>query len=165
MVRQIGTVAESKRYGLSVGPLHRSLRAADGDRDAVAEILRREHLVGRLDNGELEERLERCLVAKRYADLDELIADFPSAQPARARVRPRRVRHAAAAALVALVALIWLLSLMGWAARHHPYYYFVPPPSSLAGRAPNAGGGPQAGGAGQGPGGSPILPPQSPTSP
>jgi DUF1707 SHOCT-like domain len=151
-------VAESTRYGLRVGPLNRSLRAADRDREAVAEILRREHLVGRLDDGELEERLERCLVAKRYADLDALIADFPSTQPTVAAIRPRRARHAAAAVLVALVALIWLLSLLGWAARHHPYYFF-PPPSSLSGS-------PQAGGPGQAPAApSTQLPQQAPTNP
>ena len=160
----IGTVAESTRYGLRVGPLDRTLRAADRDREAVADILRREHLVGRLDDDELEERLGRCLVAKRYAELDALIADFPNTHRVRAATRPRRLRHVAAAVLVALVALIWLLSLLGWAARQHPYYFF-PRPSSLAGAPPQAGAAPQAGGVGQIPAVSPPLPQQGPTGP
>jgi hypothetical protein len=40
--------------------------------------LRERHLEGRLDNDEFQSRLERCLAAKTYAELDELIADFPS---------------------------------------------------------------------------------------
>lgn len=44
----------------------------------MTDILRREHLAGRLDNDEFDERIERCLAARTYAELDELIADFPS---------------------------------------------------------------------------------------
>jgi hypothetical protein len=35
------------------------------------------HVAGRLDSREFQERLERCLEAKTYAELDELVADFP----------------------------------------------------------------------------------------
>lgn len=64
----------------------RNLRAADADRDAVAETLREQHLAGRIDTDELQERLERCYAAKTYAELDALVADLPRDTPsARAR--------------------------------------------------------------------------------
>jgi len=65
------------RYDIGDGPRDRSLRAGDKERDAVSEILRERHLEGRLDADEFQGRLERCLAAKTYAELDELIADFP----------------------------------------------------------------------------------------
>jgi hypothetical protein len=67
-------------------PRDRQLRVGDQDREAVAAILRREHVAGRLDNSEFDERLSRCLSAKNYADLDLLIRDFPAdARAAEAR--------------------------------------------------------------------------------
>jgi hypothetical protein len=58
-------------------PRDRSLRAADRDRAAVGEILRREHVAGRLDADEFADRYGRCLAAKTYAELDSLLADLP----------------------------------------------------------------------------------------
>jgi hypothetical protein len=66
------------RYNRRHGPRDRQLRAGDSEREAVAEILRQQHLDGRLNGDEFQERLERCLTAKTYAELDELIADLPS---------------------------------------------------------------------------------------
>jgi hypothetical protein len=67
------SASDDYRYG----PRDRSLRVGDKERDAVSEILRQRHLEGRLDTDEFQARLERCLAAKTYAQLDELIADFP----------------------------------------------------------------------------------------
>ena len=64
-------------YSRRSGPRDRQLRVGDAEREAVADILRREHLAGRLDNDEFDERVARCLAAKTYAELDELIGDFP----------------------------------------------------------------------------------------
>jgi Domain of unknown function (DUF1707) len=58
-------------------PADRNLRASDGDRNAVGDLLRREHVVGRLDTDEYAERYGRCLEAKTYAQLDELLIDLP----------------------------------------------------------------------------------------
>lgn len=69
------------------GPHDRSLRAADSDREAVADILREQHLAGRLDSDELQERIDRCYSAKTYADLDAVVADLPHEQPQPSRVR------------------------------------------------------------------------------
>jgi len=63
------------------GPYDRSLRAADSDREAVSDILREQHLAGRLDSDELQERIDRCYSAKTYADLDAVVADLPREQP------------------------------------------------------------------------------------
>ena len=66
-------------------PRDRGLRVSDAERDAVAAILRREHVAGRLDSVEFDERLSRCLAAKSYGELDGLIVDLPIEER-----RPRR---------------------------------------------------------------------------
>jgi hypothetical protein len=73
------------RYISDDTPKDRSLRVGDKERDAVAEILRRRHTEGRLDTDEFEARLERSMAAKTYAQLDELIADFPPEKETRGR--------------------------------------------------------------------------------
>ena len=72
------------------GPHARHLRAADHDREAVAEILREQHLAGRIDTDELQERIEGCYAAKTYGDLDVVLADLP------AEISAPRDDHAAA---------------------------------------------------------------------
>jgi hypothetical protein len=62
-------------------PRDRSLRAADSDRDAIADILREQHVAGRIGTDELQERLDRCFSAKTYGELDELVADLPRQEP------------------------------------------------------------------------------------
>jgi Domain of unknown function (DUF1707) len=72
-------VAAPNDYGYEHGggPRDRSLRVGDKERDAVSEILRQRHVEGRLDSDEFQTRLERCFAAKTYAELDELVSDFP----------------------------------------------------------------------------------------
>ncbi len=65
------------RYEPDGGPRDRSLRVGDKERDAVSEILRQRHVEGRIDSDEFQTRLEHCLAAKTYAELDDLVADFP----------------------------------------------------------------------------------------
>jgi Domain of unknown function (DUF1707) len=55
-------------------------RAADVDRDAVAERLRIAAGEGRIELWELDERLGRAYAAKTYGELEMLVADLP-AQP------------------------------------------------------------------------------------
>jgi len=98
------------RYDPRRGPRDRSLRVGDGEREAVAEILRQQHAEGRLDSEEFQERIDRCLAAKTYADLDALVADLPgpeSAQgPAGRRWNGSRLPFVVpAAVLVAAIAL------------------------------------------------------------
>ena len=72
--------ANEIRYDRRSGPRDRMLRVGDREREAVCDILRQEHVDGRLNSDEFQQRLERCLTAKTYADLDQLIADFPSGE-------------------------------------------------------------------------------------
>jgi hypothetical protein len=82
----------------------RNLRAADADRDAVAETLREQHIAGRIDTDELQERIERCYAAKTYAELDALVADLPR-EDRSTRVGAAR-RGAPRFALLALLPLL-----------------------------------------------------------
>jgi len=73
---RVMTDADKTRYHRHE-PRDRALRVSDAEREAVAAILRREHVDGRLDNVEFDERLSRCLTARTYAELDGLLADLP----------------------------------------------------------------------------------------
>jgi hypothetical protein len=90
-------------------PRDRGLRVGDQERETVSEILRERHLEGRLDNDEFQARLERCLSARTYADLDALVADLPPEVPEPAESRARSVRPWPAflvpVALIAAIAL------------------------------------------------------------
>lgn len=58
------------------------MRAADTDREAVADRLRAALNEGRLDLHEYDERLQRAYAAKTYADLNGLLTDLPATVPA-----------------------------------------------------------------------------------
>jgi hypothetical protein len=65
------------------------MRASDGDRDRVSELLRDAHGEGRLGQDELLQRIDSTYNAKTFRDLDRLIEDLPIARrPARALARP-----------------------------------------------------------------------------
>jgi Domain of unknown function (DUF1707) len=57
------------------------MRAADADRQAVADRLRAALDEGRLDLHEYDERLQRAYAAKTYGDLDGLLTDLPVTAP------------------------------------------------------------------------------------
>ena len=63
------------------------LRASHADRDQVVEVLRVAAGDGRLSAEELDDRLERALTARTYAELAVLTADLP-ATPGAAVVPP-----------------------------------------------------------------------------
>lgn len=54
------------------------MRAADPDREEVAERLRVALDEGRLDLHEYDERLKRAYLARTYGELDVLVADLPA---------------------------------------------------------------------------------------
>jgi DUF1707 SHOCT-like domain/Domain of unknown function (DUF4190) len=58
------------------------MRAADADRDRVAEFLNTAYIDGRLSKDEYDGRLEKALSARTYADLDQVVTDLPVARPA-----------------------------------------------------------------------------------
>ena len=79
-------MSDEGNYSRRLGPRDRQLRVGNAEREAVVEVLRREHLAGRLDNDEFDERVARCLAAKTYAELDELIGDLPADERQTSRV-------------------------------------------------------------------------------
>ena len=90
-------MAEETNHYSRRTPADRALRASDADRTAVGDILRKEHVAGRLDTDEFADRFGRCLEAKTYAQLDVLLADLPegaeaafTAGPPRSGLRPGR---------------------------------------------------------------------------
>jgi uncharacterized protein DUF1707 len=114
-------------------PRGHDLRASDYDRDRTADILREQHLAGRLETDEFQERLDRCYAAKTYRQLDELVADLPSQQPTRATPRTWR-RWPVLAVLPLLLAAIALShGHLLWVAV--PLFFFVARP--LLWRAPS----------------------------
>ncbi len=68
----------------AAGAARGRMRAADADRDRVAEFLNTAYIEGRLSKDEYDGRLERALSARTYADLDQIVTDLPVARPAMA---------------------------------------------------------------------------------
>jgi hypothetical protein len=67
-------------HGYSVaGDEQGKMRAADADRDRVAEFLGTAYSEGRLSRDEYDGRLESALSARTYADLDHIVTDLPAA--------------------------------------------------------------------------------------
>ena len=73
--------SQSQRIAHERGP-RTTMRAADADRDRVAEYLGAAYSEGRLSKDEYDARLENALSARTYADLDQLVTDLPAAQAA-----------------------------------------------------------------------------------
>lgn len=59
------------------------MRAADADRDRVAELLNTAYVEGRLSKDEYDARLGSALSARTYADLDQLVTDLPATRTTR----------------------------------------------------------------------------------
>jgi hypothetical protein len=96
-------------------PEPHTVRASDGEREAVVEALRAHTAAGRLDAEELERRLERAYASELRADLLPLIADLP---PAKRSARPRSRRTLPSVppfvAIAVLLVAIWALTGAGY---------------------------------------------------
>jgi len=57
----------------------RSMRAADADRERVADVLREAVAQGRISFKELDERLDQAYAARTYAELEAVTRDLPAA--------------------------------------------------------------------------------------
>lgn len=74
---------------VSVAERREDLRAADADRQFVADLLRTALNEGRLSLSEYDDRLKEAYSAKTYGDLDHLLADLPTVvQAAHSQVAP-----------------------------------------------------------------------------
>jgi hypothetical protein len=113
-------------WGRIAGP-DPNLRAADADRERIAERLRNGHAEGRLDIDELQERLELCYRSKTLGDLRELVGDLPrqdlegDQRRSFGPVRPWRWRIAPLVPI--LFALIVILAIAG---HHHVFWLWIP---------------------------------------
>ena len=86
-----------------------TLRAADRDRDDVAEILREQYAQGRLTMEEYDERSTAAVRARTMGELRALTADLPAptpAEPARPAWSRGTMRWIAVAGAVATVAIL-----------------------------------------------------------
>jgi Flp pilus assembly protein TadB len=103
------------------------LRAADADRDRIAERLRKSHAEGRLDMDEFQQRLERCLEARTFGELSELVRDLPRQddQDERRSLRWSRTwRWRLVPLAPILVAVIVVLAASGH--QHHVFWLWIP---------------------------------------
>jgi hypothetical protein len=94
-----------------------NLRAADADRDLIAERLRVSHADGRLDADEFQERIDQCYKARTIGELEQLVGDLPPAEPPTSHTgRFRRLPY------VPLVPILIALLLISAAAGHHGHF-------------------------------------------
>jgi hypothetical protein len=91
---------------------HSSLRAADSDRDAVTERLRRAAAEGRLEPDELEDRVHTALRARTYGELDRVVSDLPTRRLARGAAVIPAARATLAVATQLAVALVVLTLIL-----------------------------------------------------
>jgi hypothetical protein len=111
------------------------LRASDGDRDRVLEMLKTAFVQGRLTKDELDVRVGQTLDSRTWADLATLTADIPAwaiQRPARGAARTHStpptpaVIRAVACAIIALGAIV----LAGM-----PGIWTIPAPASMTAQA------------------------------
>jgi len=86
------------------------MRAADVDRDRAVSFLTTAFTEGRLSKDEYDERVERALHARTYADLDMIVTDLPGARNVGSPpvVRPRGTNGFAIASLTCGIAQFML---------------------------------------------------------
>ena len=110
------------------------MRASDTERQFIAEVLREQHLAGRLDTDELDQRLGLCLAAKTYSELRALTVDLPCGErrppllaaktDLAATTRPRRASIRGVMRVLHRLALFFsVLLLPVWALSGHGYFW------------------------------------------
>ncbi len=102
-----------------------NLRAADADRERIAEHLRQSHAEGRLDLAEFQQRLESCYEAKTVSELDELVTDLPrpggqDERPPLGWSLPRRLH------LAPLAPILFALIVISAATGHGLFWLWIP---------------------------------------
>ncbi|MGX6602881.1 DUF1707 SHOCT-like domain-containing protein [Micromonosporaceae bacterium Da 78-11] len=128
-----------------------SMRAADTDRDKIAERLRAALDEGRLSLAEFDDRLRSAYAARTYADLRVLIADLPrpgmtagevqARRDAEARRRARRLPLALLvlwtiwAGVVTVNLVVWVLVSISVAGPVYPWPAWLLVPGAALGAA------------------------------
>jgi Lon protease-like protein len=90
-VAEASTANAAQRYGIlgRVAEDRDQYRAADADRQYVADRLREALDEGRLDLSEYDDRVKEAYAARTYGELKELLRDLPGvAPPERSQVAP-----------------------------------------------------------------------------
>jgi ferric-dicitrate binding protein FerR (iron transport regulator) len=92
-----------------------SVRIGTAEREAAASALSEHFAAGRLDQDELEERLDRAYAAKTGADLEPLFQDLPwpaspvtAPEPDRAPAPRRSTGRSALLIAILALAVLWL---------------------------------------------------------
>jgi hypothetical protein len=102
-----------------------NLRAADADRERVAERLRKSHAEGRLDLAEFQQRVERCYEAKTVGELEELVTDLPR-QEERDEGRSLGSFLTPRFSLAPLAGILIALIVISTAIGHHVFWIWLP---------------------------------------
>ena len=104
-----------------------SVRIGTAEREAAATALSEHFAAGRLDQDELEERLDRAYAAKTAADLEPLFQDLPrpglpvaAAEPDRAAGPRRSTGRSALLIAVLAFAVLWM------AVVRFPPFFLIP---------------------------------------
>ena len=99
-------------------------RAADADREAISERLRRHHAEGRLDAEEFQERVDRCYQAKTIGELDQLVTDLPPEPTSPGRFHLQRLRMVPLLPIV--IAIVAIGAVTGGHHGHFGFWLVVP---------------------------------------
>jgi Domain of unknown function (DUF1707) len=102
------------------------LRAADRDRDEVAEILREQYAQGRLTLEEFGERSAKAVSAKTMGELHALTADLPApVEPENTAWSPARMRLIAVAGVAATAVVLGVVTYAGHSVLAWPSWLVV----------------------------------------
>jgi hypothetical protein len=103
-----------RRARVLIMGMDETLRAADRDRDQVAETLREHYAQGRLTMEEFDERSTAASTAKTMGELRALTADLPvQDEPREAAWSPARMRWIAVAGVAAVAIVLGVATFVG----------------------------------------------------
>jgi len=100
------------------------LRVSDAERSEVSEVLSKHYAEGRLDEAELNERLQKAMSARTRGDLSGLLVDLPSLAPALPEAPVRRRGGRFALSLLVVVMFLAALSSPVWS-WHFPWLFIA----------------------------------------
>ncbi|HVD27053.1 MAG TPA: DUF1707 domain-containing protein, partial [Mycobacteriales bacterium] len=104
-----------------------SVRIGTAEREAAASALSEHFAAGRLDQDELEERLDRAYAAKTAADLEPLFQDLPRpASPVTASEPDRPAAPHRSTGRSALLFAVLAFAVLGVAIVRIPPFFLIP---------------------------------------